>query len=161
MADIEPYGVMPQSKNELLKSVNNLTKHMDTLLEIFRSATDEMKLEEQEEKALSQQVRPLMDKLDEIIEQNKIIAEGMVALSDIVKEKFPERQKAPRHFGEKFQQQQGPFDTPNNPPSVPPDKNMPPPMFPNMPPPGQQNKQDSMNAPSPPESQKKRGFFRK
>lgn len=108
MADVEPYGVMPYSEikelkkqiaslqgkdnvdaGSLLKSVTGLTKSMDSMLQLFKSAAEEMKLEEQEEKALSQQIRPLMDKLDEIIEQNKIIAEGMVAVSDLVKERLP------------------------------------------------------------------------
>lgn len=106
MSDVEPYGVMPQSEisdlrkqmkklqegdsldsNQLLQSMNNLTKGMDSMLQLFKTAAEEMKLEEIEEKALSREVQPMMDRLNEIIEQNKVIAEGMIALADLVKEK--------------------------------------------------------------------------
>lgn len=81
----------PANSDQLLGSMSNLTKSMDSMLQLFKTAAEEMKLEEQEESALGQQMKPLMDKLNEIIEQNKIIAEGMVAISDLVKERLPDR----------------------------------------------------------------------
>ncbi len=123
---------------QLLSSVNTLTRSMDSMLQLFRNAVDEMKIEEEEEKAISHQIQPLMDKLDEIIEQNKIIAEGMVAISDIIRERIPEkmaqipRQMPPPQMAPpmpppvfpNFQSQQSPFDNPSM------NQQMPPPMPP-------------------------------
>lgn len=71
---------------ELLRSMNELTKSMDSMLQLFKSAVEELKLEEKGEETVSKKVGPLMDKLDKIIDQNKTIAEGMVAVADTVKE---------------------------------------------------------------------------
>ena len=139
MGEVEPYGVMPQSEisdlkkqmkklqeggsldsNQLLQSMNNLTKGMDSMLQLFKTAAEEMRIEEQEEKALTREIQPMMDKLNEIIEQNKIIAEGMVALSDIVKEKYSVKET------EEEPSQQAPSQPP---PVIPPLPGQPPSMY--------------------------------
>ncbi len=197
MADDESYGIMPYSEiselkkqvkklqekssvgaDELLSSVKNLTNNMDSMLHLFKTAADEMKIEEEEEKALSHQIKPLMDKIGEIIEQNKIIAEGMVAISDLVKEKFSEKMQEkvvapkeeepmvpenPPHEEQKF---------PKMPPPQPAPFQRPPPLGRNMPPPpgmypprGPAIQDSSISIPPPPEPMlaeepvKKRGFF--
>ncbi|MBR9699317.1 hypothetical protein GOV09_02585 [Candidatus Woesearchaeota archaeon] len=148
MAD-ESYGIMPFSEikdlkkqittlkekdtghsEELIDSMNRLTQNMDGMLQLFKSAADEMKLEEQEEEALSRQIQPMIAKLDEVMEQNKVIAEGMVAISDIVKERLPDKQV-----------ERPVFPRPRQAPSMPP-PSAPPPGMPEppggmaMPPPG-------------------------
>ena len=45
-----------------------------------------MKLEQREEEAIGKKVGPLVEKVNELMEQNKVIAEGMVAIADMVKE---------------------------------------------------------------------------
>ncbi len=207
MSEIEPYGVMPYSElsdlkrhmkkieskddvdsKELLQAVTGLTKHMDSMLHLFKTAADEMRLEEEEEKALSKQIRPLMDKIDEIIEQNKIIAEGMVALSDIVKERMPENKNtqppgfnrtspsedqapkfSPRNDSQNQEmpsfQKPSPFPPPPNQSSFPPpnqsSRAQPPPSQPVFPP-SQQGPNDSFMSDMPPPPQvKKKGLFGK
>jgi hypothetical protein len=191
MADVEPYVDMPYSEvadlkkqlkklqdkgssagsDDLIKSMTTLTKNMDSMLQLFKTAADEMKLEEREEKELTQQISPIMDKLDEIIEQNKIIAEGMVAVSDLVKEKLahfkpaPPKQEKPKFPSMPPPQQNMQGQIPSGPmppqgqpqgPNFPPPTNIPPP--PNVPP---TNDLD-MNMPPPPEEpKKKKGFFGK
>jgi hypothetical protein len=104
MAKEEPYDLMPhkdiielknQLKNlksekfsfhELMNSVNALTKSMDSMMKLFKEAGEEIRAEEKED--------TLNKKLDGIIEQNKVIADGMVAVSDMVKD-FIGKQKIP------------------------------------------------------------------
>lgn len=74
------------SSQDLLGSVSTLTKSMNDMLQLFTAAAEEMKLEEKTESGLAGKVEPIMDKLDEIIEQNKTIADGMVAIADMVKD---------------------------------------------------------------------------
>jgi len=71
---------------ELMETIGKLTKNMDNMLQIFKAAAEEMDLEEDGGN------KELKKKLDEIIEQNKIIAEGMVAIVDMVKERLPEKE---------------------------------------------------------------------
>ncbi len=70
------------SSKELLNSINSMKKSIDNMLRLFTEAA-------KEEDSTS-------EKLDEIIEQNKIIAEGMVAISDMVKD-FTEKHQEPEH----------------------------------------------------------------
>lgn len=123
MAEDESYEIMPYkeivalkkemedlkkktgdtSSKELINSMAKLTKGMDTMLQLFRTAAEEMKAEETTEDKFAANLEPLMDKLNQVIEQNKTIAEGMVAIADIVKgrAKQPPRPKLaePRPFG--------------------------------------------------------------
>ena len=84
------------SSKELLDSMASLTKSMNNMLQLFSSAAEEMKLEEKEESALSQKVDPLIDKVDRLGDQNKTIAEGLVAIADMVKELREEKARRPR-----------------------------------------------------------------
>ena len=58
---------------------------MDSMLRLFTEAAQEVKGSDKEHEQI-------VDKLDEVIEQNKTIAEGMVAVSDMVRD-FVEKQK--------------------------------------------------------------------
>ena len=105
MADDEPYDMLPHREIDELKrqvqelktrsdksssqaivdSLDQLTRSMDAMLKLFTEASHEVKGEDQEHEKIA-------DKLDEIIEQNRTIAEGMVAVSDMVRD-FVEKQK--------------------------------------------------------------------
>ena len=74
------------SSKELLNSMANLTKTMDSMMQLFSAAAEEMKLEEKSESELSQKLGPLFEKVEKLEEQNKTIAEGLVAIADMVKE---------------------------------------------------------------------------
>ena len=69
---------------DLLNSMNNLTKSMEGMLQLFRTAAEEMKAEESID--TSKQLAPIIHKINELSEQNKKIAEGMVAIADMVNE---------------------------------------------------------------------------
>jgi hypothetical protein len=178
MSNEEPYEIMPYSEvaelkkqlkvlqekktnegEQLINSMTTLTRSMDSMLQLFKTAVDEMKIEEHEETALTENLKPLMDRLDEIVEQNKIIAEGMVAISDLIKEKFTEpEQKFPKMPPQGAFMDQPDFSMSNN-------GNMPPTGMP--PPPGmpQYGPQPSMPPPpnmplNDPFKPQKRGFFK-
>ena len=117
MAEEEPYEIMPykditelrkqvqelKSKGsdagskQLLDSISKLTEQMTSMMGLFKTAAEEMHLEEKDEHFVAKKIEPLIDKLDEIIEQNKTIAEGMVAVADMIKESM-EKTKEPRPF---------------------------------------------------------------
>jgi len=104
MAKDEPYDMMPHrdiielkkqlqelkaekfSSHELMNSMSALTKSMDSMLGLFKEAAEELKIEKEED-AINKQ-------LNVVIEQNKIIADGMVTVSDMIKD-FIEKQKGP------------------------------------------------------------------
>jgi len=74
------------SSSELVGSMSSLSKSMDSMLKLFTEAADELKLDSKGEHELAHHLNPLNKKLDEIIDQNKTIAEGMVAIHDAVSE---------------------------------------------------------------------------
>ena len=69
-------------------AVQKLAQTMTDMLEIFGAATEQMKLEEREYESEARKHEMIISKLDKIIEQNRTIAEGMVAIVEMVKEKF-------------------------------------------------------------------------
>ncbi|MBW2964484.1 hypothetical protein KY363_03415 [Candidatus Woesearchaeota archaeon] len=82
-----------ESGENLQASIDNLNKSLNVMLEVFKQAAEDMKLEEHDSEALSKQVGPLNDKIDTLIDQNQKIAKGIVAIADMVKEKLEELEK--------------------------------------------------------------------
>ncbi|MBI2523244.1 hypothetical protein HYW19_02555 [Candidatus Woesearchaeota archaeon] len=123
------------SPKELIESMDSLTKSIDSLMALFKQAADEMKYEEKEE-ILSggSEHKAMNDKLDKIMEQNKIIADGMVAISDMVRDftgKQRKQQAAQAPKPQQFQPQpsfQPSMNAPSFQPSFQPQFNAPPPM---------------------------------
>jgi len=65
------------SSKSVQTSVTNLTNSIDSLMELFKEATDSMKLEEQAEEEVSKKISPLLARMDDIEDQNKKIAQGI------------------------------------------------------------------------------------
>ena len=76
------------SSKEVYDAVQRLTQTISDMLEVFGAAAEQMKLEEQGYEASAKKHEMIISKLDKIIDQNKTIAEGMVAIVDMVKEKL-------------------------------------------------------------------------
>ena len=74
------------SSQELLNSMAALTKSMNNMLQLFSSAAEEMKLEEKTESELSGRIAPLIEKVDKLDSQSQTIAEGLIAVADMVKD---------------------------------------------------------------------------
>ena len=76
------------SVKDLYDTVQKLTGTMTDMLEVFGAAAEQLKLEEKEYETDSRKHEFIISRLDKIIDQNKTIAEGMVAIVDMIKEKI-------------------------------------------------------------------------
>ena len=74
------------SSQDLLNSMDTLTKTMNSMLQLFKSAAEEMRSEGNEKQDFTEKAGPMLERLDALEEQNRTIAEGMVAIADMVKE---------------------------------------------------------------------------
>jgi hypothetical protein len=79
-----------ESGEDLQSSIDNLNKSLNVMLEVFKQAAEDMKLEEHEAETVGKQIGPINEKLDTLIDQNQKIAKGIVAVADMVKEKLEE-----------------------------------------------------------------------
>ena len=130
------------SPKELIDSMDALTKSIDSLIALLKQAADEMRYEEKEE-ILSggSEHKAINEKLDRILEQNKIIADGMVAVSNMVRDFAGKQRKQQAAPAPKPQQFQPSFQPSMRAPSFPqpgfqPQFNAPMPPRPQMPSPG-------------------------
>ena len=69
---------------DLIESINNMTKAINSLIELFRTAAEEMKLEERETETIGRRIEPMFAKLDMLVDQNQKIARGVVAVADML-----------------------------------------------------------------------------
>jgi len=86
------------SPKELIDSMNSLTNTIDSLMKLFRQSAEELKFEDKEESfSGGSDHKAMNEKLDKIMEQNKIIADSMVAISDMVKKDINKKPNIPQH----------------------------------------------------------------
>ncbi len=75
-------------------NMEQLNKSLNEFLNILKDASKEMKAEGDDKESLSQKMEKLIGKLDEVVDQNEKIAEGLVSIaemvSDFTKGKKPE-----------------------------------------------------------------------
>ncbi|MBI5398889.1 hypothetical protein HZB03_05485 [Candidatus Woesearchaeota archaeon] len=84
-----PLEGSPVGEN-LQDSIDNLNTSVNSMLEVFKQASQEMGIEEHDTQLVSKQIGPLQEKIDTLIEQNQKIAKGIVAIADMVREKLDE-----------------------------------------------------------------------
>ncbi len=75
------------SAKELYDAVQKLAQTMTDILEVFGAAAEQMRLEEKGYEAEAKRHEMITSKLDKLIDQNKTIAEAMVGVVDMIKEK--------------------------------------------------------------------------
>ena len=75
------------SLKDLSDTMQKLAKTINDMLEIFGAAAEQMNLEEKELESNTKKHEQIMQKLDKLIDQNRTIADGMVAIVEMVKEK--------------------------------------------------------------------------
>jgi len=92
--------------HELLNSMDALATSMDSMLKLFKEAAEDLKVEEKEHSKIEENI-------DEVIEQNKTIAEGIVAIHDTIKDFIA------KHHTTQMQVQPAPLPKPNFPPPQP------------------------------------------
>jgi predicted RNase H-like nuclease (RuvC/YqgF family) len=83
---LEQSNVSLQSKTiDLIKSINSLTKKIDNLVGIFEKAAKEVK----ETKLSEEEVKELSFKLENLLDQNKNLARGLLLLEKYVRSRTP------------------------------------------------------------------------
>jgi len=87
--ELQGMGRKDISNKELHEAVQRLTQTISGMLEVFGAAAEQMKLEEREYEMEARKHEMIASKLDKVIEQNRTIAEAMVGIVDMVKEKTP------------------------------------------------------------------------
>ena len=80
------------SVKELYDVVQKMADTMNGMLEVFGAAAEQMKLEDKEHDSGSRKHDAIISKLDKIIDQNKTIAEAMLGVVDMIKEKVIEKE---------------------------------------------------------------------
>lgn len=76
------------SNKEFYDAVQKLTQTISDMLEVFGAAAEQMKIEEREHEMEAKKQEMIISKLDKLVDQNKTIAEGMVAIVEMFKEKI-------------------------------------------------------------------------
>ena len=67
---------------DLKNSMDGLRDSLSQMIQIFQKASDEMTVEEKEERMIARQIKPVFAKIDKILQQNETIADGMVAVAE-------------------------------------------------------------------------------
>ncbi|MBI2565098.1 hypothetical protein HYV79_03880 [Candidatus Woesearchaeota archaeon] len=70
---------------KLQVTMQDLSKKIDNLIDIFEDAMKSVK-EEEGGITLKEQLEPVMDKLQEVLDQNSKIADGIVAIAEMLQE---------------------------------------------------------------------------
>ena len=98
--ELQGMGRKDISNKELHEAVQKLTQTISGMLEVFGAAAEQMKLEEREYEMEARKHEKIASKLDKVIEQNRTIAEAMMGIVDMVKEKIvapaKEKEEMPR-----------------------------------------------------------------
>ncbi len=92
LSKLKEFEIAPSKKMQV--SLLELNTKLDKLLTIFEDATHEMRIEEGG-LSFTEKMKPLLEKMNKILEQNSEIASGILALADMVKE-VKETKEAPR-----------------------------------------------------------------
>lgn len=85
--------VSPDTTKQIVDSMAKLSQGMDSMLQLFKGAADEMKNEESSQEQFVKYLQPLSQKVDLLMEQTKVIAESMVGIVEMVKELKEENEK--------------------------------------------------------------------
>ena len=80
-----PFASVPSGK-ELVESMRALNRNLTELTGLFKTASDDIQTEQHDVSVVQQQMGPVAEKLDLLLDQNKKIARGIIALADMLKE---------------------------------------------------------------------------
>ncbi len=83
LSKLKDFEIAPSKKMHV--SLLELNNKLDKLLTIFDDAAHEMRVEEGG-LSFAEKMRPLLEKMNKILEQNSEIASGIIALADMVKD---------------------------------------------------------------------------
>jgi len=83
LSKLKEFEVAPSKKLQV--SLLEVNQKLDKLITIFEDASHEMRVEEGG-LSFTDKMRPVLEKMNKILEQNSEIASGILALADMVKE---------------------------------------------------------------------------
>ena len=89
-----PLGETP-SGNELLRAVQELNQSVKALTTLFKIAAEQVGTGKTHEETEIHKFEPMTHKMNELIEQNKKLAAGIVSVADLLKEKTTETKPQP------------------------------------------------------------------
>ncbi|MEM3154590.1 MAG: hypothetical protein QW165_03445 [Candidatus Woesearchaeota archaeon] len=92
LSKLKEFEIAPSKKLQV--SLLELNTKLDKLIMIFEDATHEMRIEEGG-LSFTEKMKPLLEKMNKILEQNSEIASGILALADMVKEMKEAKAEAP------------------------------------------------------------------
>ena len=90
---IENNLILQKKETELMVNVNNLVKRIDRMLNVFEEASKHV-MEVGDDKKIAE----LADKLEELLDQNKNLAKGLVMLEQYVRTKSQFESKMKRRI---------------------------------------------------------------
>ncbi len=97
LAKLKEFEIAPSKRLQV--SLLELNTKLDKLITIFEDATHELRVEEGG-LSFTEKMRPLLEKMNKILEQNSEIASGILALADMVKELKETKEEAPSRMPE-------------------------------------------------------------
>lgn len=94
------------SVDQFSQAIAKLTQSMEEMNELFRAATEELKIEEDAGQRIDEYIEPLNKRLNAIEDQNKKIADAMLALADMINDlkeqkQAPEQPQMPPSYGQR------------------------------------------------------------
>jgi hypothetical protein len=95
LSKLKEFEIAPSKRLQV--SLLELNTKLDKLITIFEDATHELRVEEGG-LSFTEKMRPLLEKMNKILEQNSEIASGKLALADMVKEIKEKPEEAPRRI---------------------------------------------------------------
>lgn len=103
---------------ETVSSLENLNRSINSLLGLFKTASEELKLEERDETLISKQLDPIEKKIDILLDQNEKIAKAIIAIADMIREKSGEEEAVKPQMSEapKPREEMSAFGAPMPPP---------------------------------------------
>jgi len=93
LAKLKEFEITPTKK--LRVSLVELNSKLDKLLDIFEDAMRQVDIEEGG-MTFQEKMKPIVEKMNKILDQNSQIAEGIVTVADMLKEKRPEEKSFPK-----------------------------------------------------------------
>jgi len=88
LAKLKEFEITPTKK--LRVSLVELNSKLDKLLDIFEDAMRQVQVEEGG-MTFQEKMKPIIEKMNKVLDQNSQIAEGIVTIADMLKEKKPEQ----------------------------------------------------------------------
>ena len=117
----------PNPNKHLQISMDELERKIDNLLEVFERAMHTMG-EDEGNITFQEKMQPILHRMDKILEQNAQIADGIVAMADLVNELKEQGSPKKRDIFMDFSAPRGMSSPPSSMPSFPGDFPPPPPL---------------------------------